>query len=480
MVGVLKGRPRAAVGLVMSTPPDGNPPVAAAASPTDAALPLPCPSRPAAIAIPTLLPGPIEDLERIESLDALRGVAVCGILFVNIQFFAFPFFETTSNEWDDLSFLDAAARLFVSIFFELKFITLFSLMFGAGLAVQMARAQRAGRGFVGHYSRRLAILLAIGLIHGILLWYGDILASYAVLGFAALLFRNCRNATLVVWAALLALVPLALVVPFAVISPGADWHSDNWVGKFGHGAAAWAAPDDSANPIQTLFRFMDDETRVYTTGTWLEIVLLRALYFTATGVSAFFTLYLWRCLAMFLIGIAVFRAGLFAPTPAHRRRMTRFLPVGLILGLVLESAGEYIRLTRGDVAWAIATHFTCQYFGSAMLALAYAAGVVLLMTCAGGGGILRRLVPFGRMALTNYLGHSIICGIIFYWPGLRLFGAVSNARLIGIVIGILVVQVMFCAWWLRRYRLGPMEWIWRSATYLRLQPMRRGRESTAI
>ena len=259
-------------------------------------------------------PTPVAEVERIESIDILRGFAVMGILFVNIQFMALPMQQVEDLKWRTMPMLDGAARLVVHVFFELKFITLFSFLFGAGLAIMMQRLESTGRPFVSVYVRRLLVLLVIGILHGVFLWYGDILAVYAVLGFAALLFRHCRPRTLLIWAATLFVIPVIGLLAFAAYDPKADWSTPDWSSYATSGQVAMSQPTSSAatapaaaqssqDPVIRFFAFLDDEIRVYRTGSFGEVTALRTCFFLITSLFVLPILYIWRCLAMFLLGM---------------------------------------------------------------------------------------------------------------------------------------------------------------------------------
>ncbi len=188
----------------MSTEPTPGPPLADCA-------PMPPPA------------APVADAQRIVTLDVLRGVAVLGILLVNIAFFAFPFTDALEWEWDQLTGTDRVTRPMIQFVATGKFITIFSMLFGVGLALQSERARRAGRPFAALYSRRLLVLLAIGLGHGVLIWYGDILAFYAVIGFIALLCRRLAPRTLLIVSAILLMIPILGMTGCALIDPQKDW-----------------------------------------------------------------------------------------------------------------------------------------------------------------------------------------------------------------------------------------------------------------
>lgn len=407
---------------------------------------------------------PVRDAERIIVLDVLRGVAVLGILLVNVQFFAFTLDHAMTVSWRAMPPLDAAAKLFTGFFAEFKFISLFSMLFGMGLALMSGRAEQAGRPFGRLYARRLLVLLALGLLHGVLLWYGDILSLYALLGFIALLCRNLRPRTLVILAVVLFFAPLLCLggclaaFPDQGFSGGFDWATMG--DQFGSDAAPF-------------FQFMADEERIYQSGTWGEMVLHRSATYALMLLFANLMTFGGRCLALFFLGIAMIRVGLFDDPQRHRPAFRRLLIFGLALGVPLQAAGLVLQTLYsgtiiGDMAW-----FDLTYLGSMGLSLAYLGGIALLCLRQDWVARLRPLAAVGRTALTNYLGHSVICGLVFYGYGLGLFGQVGHAFAFALVLAIFAAQLVISPLWLRWFRFGPVEWLWRSATYWRLQPMRR-------
>ena len=425
-------------------------------------MPIPIPTARPQVSFPPA--APVRDAERIFLLDVLRGVAVLGILLVNVQFFAFPLSDAMALTWLALPPLDAVAKLFTGFFAEFKFISLFSMLFGMGLALMSGRAERSGRPFGTLYARRLLVLLAIGLLHGVLLWYGDILSLYALLGFIALPCRRLRPRTLVILAVVLFMAPLLCFGGYTAAFPDQAF-SGTW---------DWAAiAEQVGEEAAPFFRFLADEQRVYQTGTWGEMVLHRSVTFAVMLVFANLMMFGGRCLALFFLGMAVVRAGLVDDPEQHRPAFRRMLIFGLAAGVPLQVAGFVLQARHSGKAFGDMAFFDLLYLGSMGLSLAYLGGLALLCLRRGWATRLRPLAAVGRMALTNYLSHSVICGLVFYGYGLGLIGQVRHAAAFALVLAIFAAQLVISPLWLRRFRFGPVEWLWRSATYGRLQPMRR-------
>jgi uncharacterized protein len=418
-------------------------------------------SAPPPAATPAL--APVSSGERIQTIDVLRGFALLGILVVNMELFDHSMYHAVVG-FTPATWYDQAARWFIDFFATGKFYSLFALLFGLGMAIQMGRAQARGIRFVPLYARRMAVLLAFGLIHAYLFWVGDILILYALLGFVLLFaFRNCRPRTLIAWA-----VALILLM---VLFNAASWALLEW----GKSTPAGAQTIEGILAAQTdAFRTAAaDADAVYATGSFAAVTRQRAqdMRFIAT-ILPFMAL---NVLAMMLVGLAVGKLGICADIAGHRLLLRRVLWWGLAVGIVgnllYVVAGEFSeRDVPGFANWLSTTG---QSVGAPALALFYAASIALLMQQAAWQRRLGRLAPAGQMAITNYLAQSVICTLIFYGYGLGLAGRVGAAAGIVLTLLIYAVQVAWSEWWLKRFRFGPVEWLWRTLTYMRRQPMRR-------
>jgi uncharacterized protein len=406
---------------------------------------------------------PVSAAERIATIDILRGFALFGILLVNMALFANSIYHSIVGD-GAATWYDQAARLLIDFFAVGKFYSLFSLLFGIGMAIQMGRAQAKGVRFVPLYARRMAVLFAFGLFHAYLIWIGDILILYALLGFVLLFaFRKCRPRTLFIWAVALILVSVLINgVAWALVELGRSVPESAQVIE-----ETLAAQTESYRAAATA------ADAVYATGSFAAVTRQRVrdmnfLY----GMMPFMAL---NVLAMMLVGLGVGKLGVCADVPAHRALLRRVLRWGLIVGvagnLLFVVAGAYSQPNMPSLLNWLST--TGQAVGAPALALFYAAGITLLVEQPAWRRRLGLLAPAGQMALTNYLAQSVICTLIFYGYGLGLTGRVGAAA--GIVLTVLIygAQVAWSGWWLRRFRFGPVEWLWRTLTYLRPQPMRR-------
>jgi len=405
---------------------------------------------------------PVPTAERVELLDILRGVAVLGILLVNMELFFAPIYSLSfASAWT--APFDRVVDALIAFIAQGKFYTMFSFLFGLGAAVQLERADERGRPFEGFFARRLGWLLLIGLCHAFLVWYGDILAQYALIGFVLLLFVRCKNKTLLVWTVLLLLVPLILFGCITALTSLAGFFPES----------AEAVDDAMAESRQAYQERIDEANRVYPVGSYGEILPLRVrqvgtiysfMFFAAPGI-----------LGMFLIGLNLGRRRVFHELPTHLPRIRKLLPWLLLFSLL--AGGAYAALQSfvdqmrpSALLWLQQTAF---FLGSPALSFSYVFGIALLVQCERWRRLVRPVAAVGRMALTNYLMHSLVFTFVANGYGLGYYGRVRPLIGLAMTLGTFVVQILLSNWWLRRFRYGPMEWLWRSLSYGRLQPMPR-------
>jgi len=456
--------------------------------------------------------GPIREGERLITLDVLRGVAMLGILFVNIQLFSLPFAVGFGMVgMDDAPLADEMSWAFVKVFFEYKFISLFSLLFGAGMVVQMTRAEAKGRPFVGLYLRRLALLAAFGMAHALLLWYGDILFVYALIGVLLLLVRKVPGRTMIIVAA-------AFVLTSAVLSFGcgslqaltAQWQGpgqsqvDASAADAGEAVVATSEDGPQADDAQDIvppeeseeagaqeedrlprsLRTMIDaqfqpmnpkwiagELEAYKHGPFVDAFIYRAVNWSFALMGAVFS-YGWRVAGMFLLGAALMKLGFFLPT---RRRWHAIVCVaGFGIGLPIELAGAGLIVANDHALNFTAVLATVIHeLGSFALCLGYTGAVSLLASSRRLGGLCRPFARVGRVALSVYLAETMAATAVMYWWGLGWFGDLSRPQLLVMVFAIYVPLMVLSVLWLRFFTIGPFEWLWRTLTYGRAQPMLR-------
>jgi uncharacterized protein len=412
---------------------------------------------------PTTPAAPTAAGERIQTIDILRGFALLGILLVNMELFNSAFVAKIMGSYEEQSLLDQLARWFVAFFAAGKFYTIFAFLFGLGMILQMARAQARGTRFVPLYMRRMLVLLAFGLIHAYLFWIGDILILYAVLGMILLLFRKTHPRRVLIW------VLIFLVVP-VVVNAGL-WGLIEWSRSSPEGAAIM---DQMFAEQAQMYKALAVQTdQVYATGNFVEITRQRAadmvIVFSTWPFMAF------NVFAAMLLGVYAGKRHIFADIPGHLPFIRKVLVWGLVIGvagnLLYVAAGEF---SRRDIPTGLNFVATLgQTFGAPALSLFYMAGITLLAEDPRRRARMAPLAAAGQMALTNYLLQTLICTTLFYGYGFGLYGQIGAFGGILLTLAIYALQLAFSVWWLRRFRFGPMEWLWRSLTYLRRQPMRR-------
>lgn len=402
---------------------------------------------------------PTDASHRHHILDALRGWALAGVLMANmVGFIGFGMLPPDQREAAIGSGLDDLSELLIEWLVVGKFYSLFSLLFGIGFALQLQRLKQRGEG-VRRYLRRLAVLFLFGLLHLFLLWLGDILALYAVMGAVLLLFRGAQDQTLLRWAAVLWMVPIAwgALIHFGGINPAQPLYD---IGVQGLVASD---VDLKAGPVE-----------FNRNSGFVEQLAIRPAEVWFRLGDFLYQMRPAKVLAMFLIGLWAGRrllpAGLDAAAPLLRKVAKWGLGLGLPLSLAKALAGM---LGEERPSWLFAEE-ALYCLGTPLLALGYAA-VFALLWRAGRSRWLGLAAPAGRMALTNYLMQTVLQGLIFFGWGLALIGTFGLAFAFPFTAVIFAAQVAVSRWWLARFRFGPCEWLWRSATYGRAQPMRLAR-----
>lgn len=407
---------------------------------------------------------PVQQAERIQIVDILRGFALFGILLVNMGLFSHPFQSILVPADPATPWYDRAAEWLVHFLAEGKFYAMFSLLFGLGMVLLMERIEARGRRFVPFYVRRLLALLLIGLVHAFLIWPGDILIIYALLGFPLILFRKARPRILLIWAVILLAIPLLFMAASAGLMtlgrsvPEATKQMDQ---VFAQVEAGYRADIARAN-------------QVYPDGNFLEITAQRVYDYGSMGITSFLVMG-FNVLAMFLVGAYFGKRRIFNDLAAHRPLFRKLLVVGLIIGLAGNAlyATLIMSTARFEPTASLALATAAQGIGAPLLSLAYISAICLLALRPAWQRILQVLAPVGQMALTNYLLESIIATLIFYGYGLGLFGQVGPALGLVLTVVIFLLLIPFSHWWMKRFRYGPAEWLWRSMTYLKLQPIKR-------
>lgn len=424
--------------------------------------------------------GPALGADRITAVDTLRGVAVLGILVMNIYGFAMPFAAYNNPLlMGGTEPLNLGTWFFTHIFFDQKFMTIFSMLFGGGLIIMWERAEARQAPFGRIYYRRQFWLLVIGALHAYVIWFGDILFAYAATGMLAYFFRKKAPKTLIIIACCLLPVALLLstfsgmymqelqtqMVEIDTLVEAGEELSDEQSETVEQwdAMAAFMAPDD-----QTI----RDDVDIHL-GDYAGIVEHRAPMALMMQTQSIVFFILWRVGGLMLLGMAFMKLGILSGKRdnAFYRKMM-LIGYGLGLPIMVYSAIDlYAHQFNGIYMFSVG--MAPNYVASILVAFGHIATVMLIVKTGALSSLMARFSAVGRMALSNYLMHSIVLTTIFYGYGLGLYGQIPRFWQMAFVIGMLGFQLWLSPVWLRTYLFGPVEWLWRSLTYWTRQPMRR-------
>jgi uncharacterized protein len=399
---------------------------------------------------------PTAPSERYASLDILRGFAILGILIMNIQ--SYSMIEAAyinPAAYGDLTGLNKWIWILSHVLVEQKFLSIFSILFGAGIVLFTERIESRGRSARSLHYRRTLWLLVIGLAHAYLLWHGDILVSYALCALAVYQFRKASPKTLVIVGLILFSISSCIYIMGGLSM--ANWSPEMIEGLM----ASWKpGPEKVA-----------EELAVYG-GSWLHQMSHR--FPSSFNFQTFIFLIWtgWRAGGLMLLGMALYKWGVLT---AHRTRRFYlwFTGIGLGIGWPIVILGVVFNFKAGwSLEYSMFLGSQFNYWGSLLVAMGYIGLVMMISKSMEQKKIIRPVAAVGRMALTQYLLQTLICTFLFYGHGLGLFGRVERQYQILIVFAIWGVQLILSPIWLRHFRFGPVEWLWRSLTYLKRQPMR--------
>lgn len=387
--------------------------------------------------------------DRFESLDVLRGVAILGILMLNVQvFFMAPNAYVYPPAHMDATGANATAWFFQHVFFEQKFITIFSALFGAGMLLMVGEAENASRQL--HFSR-MRWLLAFGLIHLFVFWFGDILTSYAIAGFIIVFFRRMSPTKLVIWGVVWTLLAglfyVGLMASLSLLPADMDAvdvqiaYSPERLNEIVAAYQAGFLPSRGENALNAL------------------ISLGNLLFFGP------------RIIGVMFLGMALFKLGFLTGKWSATGYLIS-LAIGLGAGLPLAWYGGMNALESEFALRELWVHIGTNFIASLLVAFGYASAVMLICKAPWLKLIRYPFAAAGRMAFTNYLGQTFIMVFLAVGGvGLGLFGQLERVEQIQLVIAVWVFQLIFSVLWLRLFRFGPLEWLWRSLSYGEFQPI---------
>lgn len=391
---------------------------------------------------------PVAERYRIAALDALRGVAVLGILAVNVVAFSVPYsFELDRSQSPfPLAGDNAVALWVIDVFFRQKFITLFSMMFGVSIWLVGGERSDQARGRL--LRRRLFWLAIFGLMHGLAFWYGDVLLLYAWTGLFVMLMRSMRARPLI-------LIGLGVTLALGALQALSVWMT-----------AAYPELASAGGPMVADGAVADAITRYQ--ASWASSMIENAkAWLFLQGMSLF--IYVFSTAPLMMLGMGLFKAGFFSGHSPRWVYLALIAAAGAALALlgVLQwreaMAGPDVEATGGAAA-AVASF-------PIVISLGYAS-LVILAARQGLKPVLAIFAPVGRMAFSNYLAQTLIMTSIFYMPwGPRLYGQVDFVGQWAMVAAVWTFALIWSPLWLSRFRMGPLEWAWRSLSYGRRLPL---------
>ncbi len=399
----------------------------------------------------------MEHSKRIISLDILRGVAVLGILVMNIQSFSMPsaaYINPTA--YGDLIGLNKWIWILSHILASQKFMSIFSILFGAGVLLFTENAMAKGLNCAALHYRRMVWLMVFGLLHGYLLWYGDILFTYSLCGMLLFVFRKLPPRKLVWIGFGFFLVPLVLDSLIAFSMP--YWPEESLRSTM----ESWLMNEDSLQHYLMAYR-----------GGWLEQMELRVPGYLFMQTGLFFMQTFWRVMAMMLLGMALFKWKVLSAELSSKSYI-RLSLLGLFTGFLLSAMGVLQNFKVGwnmEFSMFLGKHF--NYIGSVATAVGYIGLVMLMAKSKSFQRAKTALSAVGRMAFTNYILMTLICTFLFYGHGLGLFGSVERKIQALLVLGVWILLLVLSPLWLKRFRYGPLEAFWRSLTYGKWQALKK-------
>jgi uncharacterized protein len=395
--------------------------------------------------------------ERIAVVDVLRAYALFGIIITHSVTGYLAGQPPSPDFMLDSGFDRLVANLENLLTFG-KFFTIFSFLFGLSFAIQLRNAAQKGVGFSGRFTWRLAVLALIALVHSAF-FTGDILIVYAFLGLLLIPFRNLKTRTLVITALLLVINIPGLLLNIAQLN-------------------AHPTPEQIARGAEFQAQFAQAAQRSFEikqSGSFAELAQINLTNGLLSKVAfMIFSGRLWITFGLFLLGMCAGRLELFRDTEANRRFFRRLMWPAAAIALVttiveiVHPSGFQIRSVADLLS---SFSFTVQQIS---LSAFYLAAVTLLYWRRPSSGLLPALAPLGKMGLTTYLGQTVFGVLLFYGLGFGMLGKLGAAAAVGAGIAFFILQILLARAWMARFSLGPVEWLWRSLTYFKLQPITRG------
>jgi uncharacterized protein len=397
---------------------------------------------------------PIDLQARLLNIDIIRGVALLGILLMNIQAFSMNFSAYGNpSSFGDLTGVNFYVYYLSHLFADQKFMTIFSILFGVGIVLMAENIERKGGDPTKVHYKRMFILAIFGILHAYLLWFGDILFPYALAGMIAYTARKKSVKFLFITAFVsigfssLVMFLISLVIP--MMEP-ADLQSM---------MAVWA-------PTQEMI----DKDILVNQASWFGQMEHRN--FMASKMQTNVLFYLFRIVGLMMVGMALFKLDFFGKRFSNKS-LTISAVAAIALGLFLIITGNNANFANEWPIDSMLSGVQYNYWGSILMAYSYMSLLIVFCRSSALMKLKGLLANVGKMALTNYLSHTLICGFIFYGWGLGFYGTFERSEMLLVVIGVWIFQLFISSFWMARFQFGPFEWLWRTMTYGKRQPLKK-------
>lgn len=436
--------------------------------------------------INSITDAPVTENDRIKLIDALRGIALLGILLMNIPGFSMPNYssEVYKNDPTNINFW---VSIIIGVVLEGKMRAMFSMIFGAGVLLFIGKKLQNSLSTHGLFYRRMFWLLLFGLIHAhLVLWIGDILYLYAVCGMIVCLFRNINPKYLVLAIPLVAIIDFGLGTYFYqgirekrldyVEAKKAESENKTLTAEQSKALVTWREVEKTMIPNR---QDAKENTQKMKSDYSAVASYLRPMAFDGQTKYLFFGI--WDSIALMLLGFALYKWGFLTGNWSNDNyRKVMLIGYGIGLPLVIYSSYHYFvtystleanlkRMEEVSIDWVNLIY----PFQRILLVMAHTAALILLYKSKAMQGLFRRLEAVGQMAFTNYIMHSIICTLFFFGYGLNYYGVFEFYQIYYLAFAIWILQLILSPIWLRHFYFGPLEWVWRSLTYWKLQPFKR-------
>lgn len=425
--------------------------------------------------------GPVSGEDRIAFVDVVRGLALLGILMMNVLTFGLPERAYSNpNYGGGTDPINVGTWVGIYLAGEGKMRALFSMMFGAGCLLFLNRGIAKGGGIevADYYFRRTFWLMIFGICHAFLLWWGDILYPYALMGFLLFLFRQFSVRALIVTSSVMLLLLTAGMTADA-FDTRKTWAKYQAIQNLD--LESIELSKDQKEELEEGQKLRDklypkpekiqEEIDAYR-GSYVQNIKERAKAVWRFHKLPIYFPFLWDMLSMMLLGMALLRTGVLTAARSNAFYW-KMAAIGFVSGLAINGTAMFLQLRHNFDPVRGIFDMTTYEIGRVPMALCYIAVLALVFKAGRAAWLTQRLRAVGRMAFSNYIAHSLICSVIFYGGyGFGLIGKLERWQLYIVVVGIWIFNLLWSPIWLRRFRFGPLEWVWRSLTYWKRQPMR--------